>query len=133
MLSSVVTMAYVSVPKDLEKIKSKVVLNLTARQIVCFAIAAVMGLPFYFLTKDALGTGNAGVGMVLIMLPAFLFAMYEKDGLPLERVLLNVISVRLRRPAVRRYEVRNFYEAACGGKQDAHGKGGKIAEKKKRE
>lgn len=126
-------MAYVSVPKDLEKIKSKVVLNLTARQIVCFATAAVMGLPFYFLTKDALGTGNAGAGMVLLMLPAFLFAMYEKDGLPLERVLLNVIRVRLRRPAVRRYEVRNFYDAAGGGKRDAQGKGGKVAEKKKRE
>ena len=124
-------MAYVSVPKDLEKIKSKVVLNLTARQIICFAAAAVMGLPFYFLAKDALGTGNAGAGMVLLMLPAFLFAMYEKDGLPLERVLLNMISVRLRRPAIRRYEVKNFYDVPCGGAQKAHGKGGKIAEKRK--
>lgn len=126
-------MAYVSVPKDLERIKSKVVLNLTARQIACFAAAAVMGLPFYFLTKDALGTGNAGAGMVLLMLPAFLFAMYEKDGLPLERVLLNVIRARLHRPAVRRYEVRNFYDVPCGGMRDAHRKGGKVAEKRKRE
>lgn len=125
-------MAYVSVPKDLEKIKSKVVLNLTARQIACFAAAAVMGLPFYFLTKDALGTGNAGAGMVLLMLPAFLFAMYEKDGLPLERVLLNIISVRLRRPAVRRYEVKNFYDMPCGGAQKTNGKGGKVAEKRKK-
>lgn len=124
-------MAYVSVPKDLEKIKSKVVLNLTARQIACFAAAAAMGLPFYFLTKDALGTGNAGAGMVLLMLPAFLFAMYEKDGLPLERVLLNIISVRLRRPAVRRYEIKNYYDMPWGGAQEAHGKGGKVAEKKK--
>lgn len=124
-------MAYVSVPKDLGKVKNKVILNLTARQVACFAIAAVMGLPFYFLTKDLLGTGNAGVGMVLLMLPAFLAAMYEKDGLPLERVLLNIISVRLRRPAVRRYEVRNFYDVPCGGAQETHGKGGKVAEKKK--
>ena len=94
-------MAYVSVPKDLEKIKNKVALNLTARQISCFAVAAVMGLPFYFLTKDVVGTGNAGAGMVLLMLPAFLFAMYEKDGLPLERVLLNIISVRLKSEAKR--------------------------------
>ncbi len=105
-------MAYVSVPKDLQKIKSKVVLNLTARQVFCFAIAAVTGLPFYFFTKDLIGTGNAGAGMVLLMLPAFLFAMYEKDGLPLERVLLNMINVRLRRPAVRRYEVHNLYDMA---------------------
>lgn len=125
-------MAYVSVPKDLAKVKNKVALNLTLRQIACFAAAAVMGLPFYFLTKDVIGTGNAGAGMVLLMLPAFLFAMYEKDGQPLEKVLLNIISVRLLRPAVRRYEVRNLYGQTDSGTQAVHGKGGTVAEKKKK-
>ena len=103
-------MAFVSVPKDLTKIKNKVVLNLTKRQIVCLAIAAAVGLPFYSLTKKYIGTSNAATGMVLLMLPAFLFAMYEKDGLPLEKVLLNIINVKLKRPAVRRYEIKNIYE-----------------------
>lgn len=103
-------MAFVSVPKDLTKIKNKVVLNLTKRQIVCLVIAAAVGLPFYFLTKKYIGTSNAATGMVLLMLPAFLFAMYEKDGLPLEKVLWNIINVKLKRPAVRRYEIKNIYE-----------------------
>ena len=103
-------MAFVSVPKDLTKIKNKVVLNLTKRQIVCLAIAAAVGLPFYFLTREYIGTSNAATGMVLLMLPAFLFAMYEKDGMPLEKVLLNIINVKLKRPAVRRYEIKNIYE-----------------------
>ena len=103
-------MAFVSVPKDLTKIKNKVALNLTKRQIVCLAIAAAVGLPFYFLTRKYIGTSNAATGMVLLMLPAFLFAMYEKDGLPLEKVLLNIINVKLKRPAVRRYEIKNIYE-----------------------
>ena len=103
-------MAFVSVPKDLTKIKNKVVLNLTKRQIVCLAIAVAVGLPFYFLTRKYIGTSNAATGMVLLMLPAFLFAMYEKDGLPLEKVLLNIINVKLKRPAVRRYEIKNIYE-----------------------
>lgn len=125
-------MAYVSVPKDLAKVKNKVALNLTVRQIACFAAAAVMGLPFYFLTKDVIGTGNAGAGMVLLMLPTFLFAMYEKDGQPLEKVLLNILSVRILRPAVRRYEVHNLYDLPDSGMQAAHGKGGTVAEKKKK-
>lgn len=103
-------MAYVSVPKDLTKVKNKVVLNLTKRQLICLGIAAAIGLPFYFLTKDAAGTSNAATGMVLLMLPAFLFAMYEKDGLPLEKILWNVISVKFLKPAIRRYEVENLYE-----------------------
>ena len=103
-------MAFVSVPKDLTKIKNKVVLNLTKRQIVCLVAAAAVGLPFYFLTRKYIGTSNAATGMVLLMLPAFLFAMYEKDGLPLEKVPLNIINVKLKRPAVRRYEIKNIYE-----------------------
>lgn len=104
-------MAFVSVPKDLTKVKNKVIWNLTKRQLICVAIAAVMGLPFYFFARGAIGTSNAATGMALLMLPAFLFAMYEKDGLPLEKILFNRMNVKLRRPAIRRYEVKNFYEA----------------------
>lgn len=103
-------MAFVSVPKDLAKVKNKVVLNLTKRQIICLTIAAAIGLPFYFLTRNVIGTSNAATGMVLLMLPAFLFAMYEKDGLPLEKILWNIITVKFRNPAIRRYEIENLYE-----------------------
>ena len=126
-------MAFVSVPKDLTKIKNKVVLNLTKRQIVCLAIAAAVGLPFYFLTRKYIGTSNAATGMVLLMLPAFLFAMYEKDGLPLEKVLLNIINVKLKRPAVRRYEIKNIYEIEERKNVAKQKKGGgKHGKKKKR-
>lgn len=103
-------MAFVSVPKDLAKVKNKVVLNLTKRQIICLIIAAALGLPFYFLTKEVIGTSNAATGMVLLMLPAFLFAMYEKDGLPLEKILWNIVTVKIRKPAIRRYEIENIYD-----------------------
>ena len=126
-------MAFVSVPKDLTKIKNKVVLNLTKRQIVCLVIAAAVGLPFYFLTKNYIGTSNAATGMVLLMLPAFLFAMYEKDGIPLEKVLLNIINVKLKRPAIRRYEIKNIYEMEEkeGVTRQKKG-GGRHGKKKKR-
>ena len=75
-------MAYVTVPKDLTKVKNKVTFNLTKRH---------------------------ATGMVLLMVPAFLFGMYEKDGMPLEKILLNIITVRFRRPHVRRYETENIY------------------------
>ena len=80
-------MAFVSVPKDLTKVKNKIIFNLTKRQLICFGIAAAVGLPFYFLSRGIIGSSNATTGMCLLMLPAFLFAMYEKDGLPLEKVL----------------------------------------------
>lgn len=125
-------MAFVSVPKDLTKIKNKVILNLTKRQIVCLVAAAAVGLPFYFLTRKYIGTSNAATGMVLLMLPAFLFAMYEKDGLPLEKVLLNIINVKLKRPAVRRYEIKNIYEMEERKTVAKQKKGGERHGKKKK-
>ncbi len=115
-----------SVPKDLTKVKSKVMFNLTKRQVVCLGIAATLGLPFYFFTKGHIGTSNAATGMVLIMLPAFFFAMYEKDGLPFEKILMNMVRVKLLRPAIRKYEVENLYET---GEELLHLKSGKGGRK----
>ena len=120
-----------SVPKDLTKVKSKVLFNLTKRQAVCLGIAAALGLPFYFLTKGHIGTSNAATGMVLIVLPAFFFAMYEKDGLPFEKILMNMARVKLLRPAIRRYEVENLYEAEEEISRIKTGKGGRKRGKKK--
>ena len=103
-------MAFVSVPKDLTKVKNKVVLNLTKRQLLCLSIAATMGLPFYFFTKDWIGTSNAATGMVILMVPAFLFAMYEERWNATGKDLFHIIQVKLQRPAVRKYEIENFYE-----------------------
>ena len=44
-------MAFVSVPKDLTKVKNKIIFNLTKRQLICFVIAAAVGLPFFFLSR----------------------------------------------------------------------------------
>lgn len=70
-------MAYVPVPKDLSKVKTKVAFNLTKRQIVCFAVALLLGLPLFFLLKDSTGTSLASMAMIAVMLPCFLFAIED--------------------------------------------------------
>lgn len=103
-------MAYVNIPKDLTKVKNKVAFNLTKRQLICISVGAAIGIPTYFCTKEFLGNSTAATIMVLLMLPSFLFAMYEKDGMHLEEVLVHIISVRWLRPAIRKYETENGYE-----------------------
>ena len=102
-------MAYVPVPKDLSKIKTKVAFNLTKRQIICFAVALIIGLPLFFLLKDSAGTSLAAFVMILVMLPCFLFAMYEKHGQPLEVVVKNIIQTKFVRPKERPYQTENLY------------------------
>ena len=64
-------MAYVPVPKDLTRVKSKFLFNLTKRQVVCFGLGALVGLPVFFLTKGAIGVSMAAALMIVIMLPFF--------------------------------------------------------------
>lgn len=104
-------MAYVNVPKDLNKIKSKVLFNLTKRQLICFGVAALMGVPLFFLLKGSAGTTAAAMVMILIMLPGFLFGVYEKNGQPLEEVLRQMIESCFIRPKERPYQTDNAYAA----------------------
>lgn len=102
-------MAYVQVPKDLTRVKTKVMFNLTKRQLICFGLAGVIGVPFYLLTKGTLGTTISACLMVVLVLPFFFFAMYEKDGRPLEKILLNIWRARVQRPGIRVYKTDNMY------------------------
>ncbi|MBO5145054.1 MAG: PrgI family protein [Lachnospiraceae bacterium] len=116
-------MPYVNVPNDLSKIKTKMAFNLTKRQLICFGGAAAVGIPSYLLARSAIGNTWAMFLMLAVMLPAFLLAMYEKDGLPFEKVVRNIIRARFLRPGVRPYQTQNIYAPFTGrgdaGKEDA--------------
>ena len=104
-------MAYVPVPKDLSKIKTKVFFGLTKRQLICFTPAVLLGVPLFFLLKESAGNSTATLCMMMVMLPFFLLAMYEKNGQPLEVILKQMIETKFIRPKNRPYQTNNFYEA----------------------
>ncbi len=106
-------MAHVPIPKDLTRVKTKFALGLTRRQIICFASALVMGLPLFFLTKEYIPISASAFLMVLVMVPWFLFAMYERNGQPLERHLRNVIHLRYLQHKHRTYETENLYSVCA--------------------
>ena len=102
-------MPYVPVPRDLTKVKTKIALGLTKRQLVCFGTAVTIGVPTYFLTRGAIGNSPAVLLMIGVMLPAFFMAMYERDGQPAEMLLRNMLRARWFFPAIRPYKTENFY------------------------
>ena len=104
-------MAYVPVPKDLSRVKSKIAFNMTKRQLICFGGGALLGVPLFFLLKAPLGNSTAAMCMMIVMLPFFLLAMYEKNGQPLEKVVVNIVRVCFLRPNQRPYRTNNFYAA----------------------
>ena len=103
--------SYISVPRDLTKVKSKVMFNLTKRQLICFSVAALLGVPSFFLLKAISSPSVAAMGMMVVMMPLFFLAMYEKNGQPLEVILGHMIQAVFVRPKVRPYVTDNYYSA----------------------
>lgn len=103
--------SYISVPRDLTKVKNKVMFNLTKRQLICFSLAALVGVPSFFLLKLIGSTSMAAMGMMVLMMPFFFLAMYEKHGQPLEVFLGHFIRANFIRPKVRPYKTDNYYSA----------------------
>lgn len=102
-------MPYVTVPKDVTKVKTKVLFNLTKRQLICFGGGLLIGVPLFFLTRNSLGNTMSTLLMIFSMVPAFLLAMYEKNGQHLEVILRNMIRSVFLRPKKRLYKTNNFY------------------------
>ena len=107
--------AYISVPRDLTKVKSKVAFNLTKRQLVCFGTAALIGVPLFFVLRDSGGNTAATLGMMAVMLPAFFLGMYEKNGQPMEKLLSYYVQSRFVRPKIRLYKTNNYYAILMKG------------------
>ena len=103
--------SYISVPRDLTKVKSKVMFNLTKRQLICFSVASLIGVPSFFLIKQIASTSTAAIGMMVIMMPFFFLAMYEKNGQHLEVILRHLIEATFVRPKERPYKTDNKYAA----------------------
>lgn len=110
-------MAYVPVPKDLSKIKTKLAFNLTKRQLVCFPARRRWASRLTCFPRGSIGNSAAMFLMIGLMLPFFFLAMYERDGLPLEKVLKNIIRTRFLYPRVRPYKTENFYALLSARKE----------------
>lgn len=89
----------------------EVFFNLTKRQLLCFGAAALIGVPIFFLVKATGNVSLAALSMMIVMLPLFFLAMYEKDSQPLEVVVEHFIQTKFVRPKVRPYQTDNYYDA----------------------
>ena len=101
-------MAYVKVPKDLTKVKTKVALNMTKRQLIGFSIAALLGFQTYLFTKNFVSTDIAMIVMSIVVLPILFFTLYEKDGLSFEKHLSYILQFH-RNKKIRVYKSRSIY------------------------
>lgn len=104
-------MPFVPVPKDLTKVKTKMALNLTKRQLICFSLGGLVGVPVYIFSRGNIGNEAAALLMIGLMLPFFFTGIYEKDGMPLEKILKHFVRATFIAPQTRPYQTENRYAA----------------------
>ena len=100
---------YVPIPKDLNDIKEKFIMGFTKRQVICFGIGLVIGLPVFFLTRTALGMSGAIFAMGACAAPAILCGLFKKNGVFLEKQAKFIFEY-FTRPRKRYYKTTNIYE-----------------------
>ena len=100
---------YVQIPKDLNDIKEKFIMGFTKRQVICFGIGFVIGVPVFFLTKAALGMSGAIFAMGACAAPAILCGLYRKNGVFMEKQA-KYMKEYFTRPRKRYYKTTNIFE-----------------------
>lgn len=123
-------MAFVQVPKDLSRVKTKVAFNLTKRQLISFGLGAVIGVPTYLGIRNSVGNDIALLTMIVLMMPFFFTAIFEKDGIPFEKYIMHVIRQKYIYPKVRVYKTENFYKLISTKELEVEGANGKSSNKK---
>lgn len=102
-------MIEVKIPKEIRDFKSKVIFNLTARQIICLVTALVINFPVYIFLKPIISDELASWFMIIISLPLFLVGFVKKDGIPYERFALIMLRFSFLTPKIRKYKVENIF------------------------
>lgn len=108
-------MAYVSVPKDIVKIKEKY-LNFTKRQLISVSIAGFFIFFIFFNLKNIVGIEISMYISFIIIFPILFLGYYEDDGVYLEDKIKNIIYFyKNNKPKV--YKTENFYNKGLLSKE----------------
>lgn len=103
-------MAYVRVPKNLTDFTPKFLFGLTVRQLLCLAGASVIGIPTFICIYRLTGSYDpATYAVIVTSLPFVAFAVFKKNGLPLEKFIGTFWRSKVVGKPIRRYQTENFY------------------------
>lgn len=94
-------MGYVPIPRDLKKVKTKVALNLTKRQLIGFSVAGFIGIPVYLLMRRFVPNDIAILFLIVSTLPIFFVTLFEKDGLSFEKYFKYIFLHKFYQPRKR--------------------------------
>lgn len=101
-------MIEVKIPKEIRNFKSKVLFNLTLRQILSLLIGVGISIPTYIFGKKIIGEELASWFVMLISAPCFLIGFIKKNGMNYEKYFYIMLKFNFLTPRIRKYKVENI-------------------------
>lgn len=99
---------YTVLTKDVTKIKTKKILNLTNRQLVVFSITGFISFIVYYAFNKLIGIEAVYI-MGLVAFPILVLGLIEIDGLTVEKHFYNYIY-RINNSPKRLYRIDNRFD-----------------------
>ena len=85
-------MIEVKIPKEVREYEEKWLVGMTKRQLLGCLLAIVIDIPLYITLKNYIGSELAGWTAILAAVPFALLGFYKHEGLPFEKLLINIIK-----------------------------------------
>lgn len=123
-------MAYVPIPKDLKKVRTKVAFNLTKRQLIGFTLAGLVGIPVYLFMRKFVANDIAILFLIVSTLPIFFVTLFEKDGMSFEKYFKYIYLHKFYQPQKRIREEVYLEQQKKNTADKAHAKQKGIKSKK---
>lgn len=123
-------MAYVPIPKDLKKVRTKVAFNLTRRQLIGFTLAGLVGIPVYLFMRKFVANDIAILFLIVSTLPIFFVTLFEKDGMTFEKYFKYIYLHKFYQPQKRIREEVYLEQQKKNTADKAHAKQKSIKSKK---
>lgn len=124
-------MIEIKIPKEIRDFKSKVIFNLTARQVISVVIALVINVPLYIFSKGLFGEDIAGWLIIIISAPIFLIGFVKKDGMNYEKYFLIMLRFNFLTPRIRKYKTENIFTYLNERKRNSENERAKATSKDK--
>ena len=86
-------MAYVPIPKDLKRVKTKVAFNLTKRQLIGFSIAGLLGFSAYIFVRKLVPNDIAVLFLITAPFRYFLLRFLKKTAWFSNSILSSYIFI----------------------------------------
>ncbi len=101
-------MITVRIPDEIRKYKEKLIWGMTARQIICAALAILICVPLYFWGGKFIPEDIIAWAVILIAMPLFATGFIKINGLPMEKFAVAAFKFFVS-PSKRTYKTNNAF------------------------